>query len=82
MGLWYLNASLIPWSVEASRKLMDTLEWDRQAEVEGSEKVGLVYNLAFDNRKDNRMWFINRFSEYKQMGFGLTVSLMDDERRE
>ena len=28
------------------------------------------------------MWFINRFSEYKQMGFGLTVSLMDDERRE
>ncbi len=82
VGLWYLNASLIPWSVEASRKLMDTLEWDRQAEVEGSEKVGLVYNLAFDNRKDNRMWFINRFSEYKQMGFGLTVSLMDDERRE
>lgn len=81
-AMWYLNASLIPWSVEASRKLLDTLEWNRQAETIGSEKVGLVYNLAFDNRKDNRMWFINRFSEYKQMGFGITVSLMDSDRHE
>ncbi len=82
VGLWYLNASLIPWSVESSRKLMDTLEWNRTAETVGSEKVGLVYNLAFDNRKENRMWFINRFSEYKQMGFGVTLSLMDEERHE
>ncbi len=80
--LWYLNASLIPWSVEASRKLMDNLEWNRDAETVGSEKVGLVYNLAFDSRKDNRMWFINRFSEYKQMGYGVMVSLMDEQRRE
>ncbi len=82
VALWYLNASLIPWSVEASRKLMDTLEWDQQAETVGSEKVGLVYNLAFDNRKENRMWFVNRFSEYKQMGFGITVSMMDQDRHE
>ena len=82
IGLWFLNASLIPWSVEASRKLWDNLEFNYQASTVGSEKVGLVYNLAFDNRKDNRMWFINRFSEYKQLGYGVTVSLMDEDRHE
>ena len=82
IGLWFLNASLIPWSVEASRKLWDVLEWESQVESVGSEKVGLVYNLAFDNRKDNRMWFINRFSEYNHLGYGITVSLMDEERHE
>lgn len=81
-ALWYLNANLIPWSVEASRKLEDNLEFKHQAETIGSEKVGLVYNLAFDNRKENRMWFINRFSEYNHIGFGITVSLMDEDRHE
>ena len=82
VALWYLNASLIPWSVAASRKLWDNLEFKHQAETIGSEKVGLVYNLAFDNRKENRMWFINRFSEYNHIGFGITVSLMDEDRHE
>lgn len=82
VGLWFLNASLIPWSVEASRKLWDVLEFNHQAKTVGSEKVGLVYNLAFDNRNENRMWFINRFSEYKQLGYGVTVSLMDGDRHE
>ncbi len=82
VGLWFLNASLIPWSIEQSRKLMDNLVFSHQAETVGSDKVGLVYNLAFDNRKENRMWFINRFSEYNQTGFGVTVSLMDEDRHE
>lgn len=82
VALWFLNASLIPWSVEASRRLWDNLEWKSQAVSVGAEKVGLVYNLAFDNQKENRMWFVNRYSEYSHLGFGIMVSLMDEERHE
>lgn len=82
VGLWFLNASVIPWSVEASRKLWDVLAWESQAETLGSEKVGLVYSLAFDNRKENRMWFVNRFSEYNHLAYGVMVSLMDEDRHE
>ncbi|MBT5815951.1 MAG: YjgP/YjgQ family permease [Opitutales bacterium] len=81
-SMWFLNASLIPWSVEASRKLWNVLEYSHEAKTVGAEKVGLVYNLAFDNRKENRMWFINRYSEYKQLGYGVSVSIMDEDRHE
>ena len=81
-AMWFLNASLIPWSVEASRKLWDQLEHSHQAKTIGVEKVGLVYSLAFDNRKENRMWFINRYSEYNNLGYGVSVSMMDEDRHE
>ena len=41
-GMWFLNASLIPWSVEASRKLWNQLEYSHEAKTIGAEKVGLV----------------------------------------
>jgi lipopolysaccharide export system permease protein len=38
------------------------------------EEVGLLYNLTFYNRKDNRLWFLNRFNEYNYRAYGITVS--------
>jgi len=80
--LLFLNASLIPWSKEQSRQLWERLEFSFIAESEGEENVGINYSLAFDNRKENRMWFLNRYSEYNGMAHGITVSEMDSERRE
>ena len=80
--LWYLNASLIPWSEQEARQTRERMEWEFEAKSVGEEQVGLVYTLAFDNRKQNRMWFMNRFSEFTQTRYGITVSILDEQRRE
>ncbi|MBK1875527.1 LptF/LptG family permease [Pelagicoccus mobilis] len=82
VGLWYLNSSLIPWSVEQSDQLMNTIRLRSEAQVMESDEVGIVEGLAFDNRNENRMWFINRYSEYKKEAYGITVTIMDEQRRE
>lgn len=82
IALWLLNASLIPWSVEQSRLVRDNIEFRHEARSVDRSEVGVIYPLAFDNRKDNRMWFINRYSQYLQEGYGIMVSMMDDQRRE
>ncbi len=81
-GLWFLNSSLIPWSVEQSDQLIKTIRLESEAKVLNTDEVGLVEGLAFDNRNENRMWFINRYSEYKKEAYGISVSIMDDQRRE
>lgn len=82
IGLWFLNSSLIPWSVEKSDELMTALRLDKEAQEMDSNEVGIVRGLAFDNRRENRMWFINRYSQYKSQAFGISVSIMDNQRRE
>ncbi len=81
-GLWYLNSSLIPWSVEQSDQLIKTMRLDSEAKVLDTDEVGIIEGLAFDNRNENRMWFINRYSEYKKEAYGISVSIMDEQRRE
>ena len=78
--LWFLNASLIPWSVEQSRIIWDNLELEFQAKTIDEDKVGVVKNLSFDNRKESRMWFMNRFSRYTNEGYGIRLAFMDDDR--
>ena len=80
--LFFLQGGVIPWSVEQSRRLWNNLEFAHQAQVGDTEEVGLVYGLAFDNQRDNRLWYINRFSEYSFRAYGLTMSEMDSSRRE
>ncbi|MEZ5275814.1 MAG: LptF/LptG family permease [Opitutaceae bacterium] len=80
--LFFLQGGVIPWSVEQSRRLWDNLEFAHQAQVADTDEVGLVYGLAFDNQRDNRLWYINRFSEYSFRAYGLTMSEMDSSRRE
>lgn len=82
IGLWFLNSSLIPWSVEKSDELMTSLRLNKEAQEMDSDEVGIVRGLAFDNRREHRMWFINRYSQYKSQAFGISVSIMDENRRE
>lgn len=78
LGLFQANASLIPWAVETSQKMWDGFTFARALEQEVPEEdVGVHSALTFYNRRDGRLWFINRFNEYNYRGYGLTVSVMD-----
>ena len=79
---WYLNASVVPWSVEASRSLRDSLAFRHQSQSLTEDHIGVVYSVAFDNRATQRMWFINRYSQYTRKAYGITVSELDENRRE
>jgi LPS export ABC transporter permease LptG len=80
--LFYLTASLVPMSVERARTFFDNLKY---ASVEGDVDArtrGLVYNLGFDNRKDGRLWFMNRFSQRAWLGLGVNVHTRAADGRE
>jgi len=82
LTLW-LNSSVIPWSVEESRAVFDALEFHRQSHAAAAaEYIGAVYDVAFDNRRDRRVWFFNRYSKFTQRGYGASVSELDSRRRE
>lgn len=76
------TARVVPWSVEHSRAMWEEIQYAHQAETREIEQVGVTHGLAFDNRHDGRLWFMNRYSSYAGQGFGVTVSVLDDERRE
>jgi len=79
-ALFHLNASLVPWSIEQSRQMWNELAFTKALREEiPVEQVGLLYNLTFFNRKDGRLWFINRFNEYNYRAYGITVSELRDD---
>lgn len=82
LTLW-LNARIVPWSVEASRQLLEGFQYRAQAQrgVETS-KLGMVTGVAFDNQRTGRMWYLNRYSRFTGRAYGVTVSELDRERRE
>lgn len=78
--LWQMNAKLIPWSVEESRNMWNELAFSKAIDEEVTEdNVGLIYNLTFFNRKDGRLWFLNRFNEYDYQAYGVTISTLRAE---
>ncbi|MBI5381427.1 MAG: LptF/LptG family permease [Opitutae bacterium] len=79
---WWLNASVVPWSVEESRRIMERVEFTKQAKTLPLDRAGAVTSVAFDNRGAGRTWFFNRFSRFTQRGYGVTVSVLDPQRRE
>jgi len=79
---WWLNATVVPWSVEESRSLKDGLEYRRQAQTLSADRIGTVNSVGFDNPGARRMWFFNRYGKFAQRGYGVSVSEMDARRRE
>jgi len=77
----FLNAKVVPWSVEQSRALWDSLEYHHEAEVSTANEVGIVHSVAFNNPVDNRLWFMNRFNKYSYRGYGVTVSFLNERRQ-
>lgn len=79
---WCLNTIVVPWSVEESRDLRDRLQFQKESHTLTPDRVGAVYSVAFDNPHGRRMWFFNRYSQFTERGYGVTVSLLDENRRE
>lgn len=80
--VWWLNADVVPWSVEHSRSVIERLEFRQQAGALSSDRIGAATSVAFDNRSAGRMWFINRYSRFTQRGYGVTVSQLRADRKE
>jgi lipopolysaccharide export system permease protein len=79
---WWLNSSIIPWSVEESRAVFDDLQFRKEAKSASADRIGVVYDVAFDNQRAGRMWFFDRYSQFTQRGYGVSVSELDARRRE
>lgn len=81
--MWMLNASIVPRSVENARKLLEELSFRREAKATSDPaQVGLKRVVTFDNQRQGRLWFINRYSRLRQVAYGVTVSELDISRRE
>ena len=81
--LFYLTASVVPYSVERARTFFDNLEYAAaQEDAAAIKQQGLVYNLGFDNRKDGRLWFMDRFSERAWLGLGVNVHTRNEDGQE
>ena len=80
---WWINTTIVPWSVEESRAMKDELEFRMQtSKALPADRVGAVNSVAFDNPIERRMWFFNRYSKSTQRGYGASVSELDPARRE
>ena len=80
---WWLNSTVVPWSVEESRAMKEELEFRQQSsKALPADRVGAVYSVAFDNPVEHRMWFFNRYSKSTNRGYGVSVSELDGKRRE
>ena len=77
-----LNARVVPWSVEKSRSLKEGMKYLAEARSAPTGLLGLVSSVTFDNQRQNRMWFINRYSRFTETAYGVMVSELDRLRRE
>ncbi len=81
--MWWLNSTIIPWSVEQSAHFDAELQFRKQEKILPPDRVGAVYGVAFENPEARRMWFFNRFRQASPArGYGVSVSEMDERGRE
>jgi lipopolysaccharide export system permease protein len=77
-----LNARVVPWSVETSRRLIESFRYRQESKKAVGGALGLVTGVAFDNTRVGRLWYINRYSRFTERAYGATVSELDAKRRE
>lgn len=82
LAMFYLNAEAVPNSIEVTRTIRDNLRMSHEAERIEARDVGVVPLLGFDNQAAGRLWFMNRFSDFTNDGFAITVYQRDPAGRE
>ena len=79
---YWLNSSVVPWSVEKTRVMKEEFQFKKQAQSLPEDRIGVVYSVGFENPYPKRMWFFNRYSKFTQRAYGVSVSEMDVRSRE
>ena len=79
---WWLNATVVPWSVEETRQMKEGFQFRKQAQSIPEDRIGAVFSVGFDNPDGRRMWFFDRYSKFKNTAYGAYVTEMDVRRRE
>ncbi len=80
---WWINTTVVPWSVEESRAMREELQFRAQStKAIPEDRIGAINSVAFDNPLGRRMWFFNRYSKATNRGYGVSVYELDAKRRE
>jgi len=79
---WWLNATVVPWSVEETRLMKEGFQFRKQARSLPEDRIGVVFSVGFDNPDGRRMWFFDRYSRFTRKAYGAYVTEMDVRRRE
>jgi lipopolysaccharide export system permease protein len=72
--VWWLNATVVPWSVEETRTLWEELQVRQELKGQPADSIAARKAVTFENAAERRLWFINRY--------GVTISERDPEGRE
>lgn len=80
--VWYLNASLIPWSVEEARETREGMQRAADVRKSGRTGVGVYTALAFANDAAGRLWFLNSYDDTTRRGAGVSLGFFDAQHRE
>jgi len=80
--VWYLNASLIPWSVEEARGTREGMQRAADVRKSGKTGVGTFTALAFANEAAGRLWFLNTYDDSTRRGQGVSLGFFDTAHRE
>ncbi len=80
--VWWLNATIVPWSVEETRKMWETLQVRQELAGRPAHMVAARTAVTFENAADGRLWFINRYSQFTGRAYGVTISERDAQGRE
>jgi lipopolysaccharide export system permease protein len=79
---WWLNAAVVPWSVEQTRLTKEGFQFRKQAQLLPQDRIGAVFSVGFDNPDGRRMWFFDRYSKFTKKAYGVSVTELDVRRRE
>lgn len=72
--MFWMNAHVVPVSVERSRTLFNNLRFEKEkAGAADGRVIGQITNLCFNNRADSRLWFINKFSQATKKAYGVEI---------
>lgn len=80
--VWWLNSTVVPWSVEETRKLWEELQVRQDLAGKPASMVAARTAVTFENATEGRLWFINRYSQFTGRAYGVTISERDAEGRE
>jgi lipopolysaccharide export system permease protein len=80
--VWYLNDSLIPWSVEEARETREGMRRAADVRKSGTTGVGVFTALAFSDDASGRLWFLNSYDDVARRGQGVSLGFFDAKHRE